>query len=749
MNWLQNILPDNLQYALGWTVVHSLWQGIVIASIMAIILMSAKSLSANARYWIANGSLLLMLMSSVGTFAWMTRSISAEQNGLLSLSQNADLLRGGNDLSQWVDNQGFIYTTLSLFNEHISLIVIIWLIGVLFFTLRLMGGLMYIEILKNRHLTPLSIEWQSRMNLYKNRLKIQRAVELCESALVAVPMVIGWLKPIILLPIGTVNNMSITQVEAILAHELAHIGGRDYILNIIQTIVEILFYYHPAVWWISANIRAERENRCDDIAVRLCGNSLTYAKALLALQEMQHQNIRTYGLAMTFSGQRKGFLLKRVKRILNQPQNRSNIMEKFAATGLLLAVVATLSFSNYNNKPDTIPPQDSLISTEFMSPDMAAVLNDTTPKRKGELTIKHEDNGKSVEMKMKDGEIIKLKIDGKDIPKEDFDKYGDVTEDLMDNLPVPPAPPAPPTPPSPPSFNTPPAPPPPPTPPAFETPPTPPAPPMPPTPPAPPRWGIRKEKDAQGNTILRMEKRNGKTSEIKITPDKEVYIDGKKVEDGQKLPFSLRDTEGVYGFDNFHLMMPRFDFNFGDEGNLFKFDNLDDDIVLKINPKIKSKIRLFQDSKTWDNQSQRIAEEWRLHSKKFKLDTEKMRRNAEKMSKEFQKNQGEWQRNAERMAREQLRNFDNQKHFFKADGDGNFIWNQGPKSAIERELERDGFIKNGKKTYKIELNEKDLKINGKEMPKEMHEKYLRIYTESSGSKPSKKGKFSVTIEEED
>ena len=152
MNWLENILPDNLQYALGWTVVHSLWQGIVIASMMAIILMSAKRLSANTRYWIANGSLLLMLVSSISTFAWMTQSIAAEQNGLLSLPQNADLLRGVNKLSQYIDNQGFIYNILSFFNEHISLIVIIWLIGVLFFTLRLMGGLMYIEILKNRHL---------------------------------------------------------------------------------------------------------------------------------------------------------------------------------------------------------------------------------------------------------------------------------------------------------------------------------------------------------------------------------------------------------------------------------------------------------------------------------------------------------------------------------------------------------------------------------------------------------------------
>jgi bla regulator protein blaR1 len=242
------------------------------------------------------------------------------------------LLRGGIGVEN-LENQSFTRSVFLFFNQHLALVVLIWFIGVAFFALRLMGGLMYIEILKTRHVTPLTHEWQARMNMFKNRLGIKETIALMESALVGVPMTIGWLRPIILLPIGTINGMTVAQVEAILAHELSHIQAKDYILNIFQTLIEILFYYHPAVWWISANIRAERENRCDDVAVKLCSNSLTYAKALLALQEMQHQNIRTYGLAMTFSTKRKGILLKRVKRILNQPQNRSNIMEKLASTG--------------------------------------------------------------------------------------------------------------------------------------------------------------------------------------------------------------------------------------------------------------------------------------------------------------------------------------------------------------------------------------------------------------------------------
>ena len=711
-----------MQNALGWTVVHSLWQGIVIASLMAIVQMSFKNLSSHSRYWIANGALLLMLTASVMTFLWMSRTSDASYNFFAAaLMLQKDTIYATMDFQ----NQGIMYQMLAFFNEYISFIVIAWLIGVVFFILRMMGGLMYIEILRNRHLYPLSIEWQSRMNLYKNRLRINKAVELSESALVAVPMVVGWLKPLILIPVGTVNNMSVPQVEAILAHELAHIAGRDYILNIIQTIVEILFYYHPAVWWISANIRAERENRCDDIAIRLCGNSLTYAKALLALQEMQHQNMRTYGLAMTFSGQRKGFLLKRVKRILNQPQNRSNIMEKFAATGLLLAVVTAFSFSDYNKQRDTITQPDSLFPTETL-----VVSNDTTPKRKGDLTIKRDDNGKSVEMRMKDGEITNLKIDGKDIPKEDFEKYADETDELMNNLPVPPPPPMPPMPPTPPTFGA------------------PPTPPMPPMPPFPPRLGIKKEKDAQGNTILKMDKGNGKISEIRITPDKEVYIDGKKAEDGKDLSLELDDTEGGYFFnqsdendDNFHF---------------FNFKNMDSAMVIKINPKIRTKLRMFSDSKVWEDNARKMADEWRFHSQNFKINAEKLRRDAERMAKEHNLTKEHWQKesrkmkeNAEKMAKEFKQNFDDRKEFYLLDDNSVKGWSREPQSAIERELQRDGFIKEGKKGYKFELSDKKLKINGKEMPQEMQEKYKRIYSESAGSPLGKNGNFNITIDNDE
>jgi BlaR1 peptidase M56 len=209
---------------------------------------------------------------------------------------------------------------------------------------------MYVEILKNRHVTHLGNEWVQMVELLKSELKIKGKVALLESSLITSPMTLGWLKPMILMPIGIVNSLSPAQVEAILAHELAHIKGRDYIINIVQSFIEILYYYHPAVWWISSNIRIERENRCDDMAVNLTGNSLTYAKALLTIQELNHSKSNTYALAMGFSTQPKGLLLNRIKRILNQQKNRNNVMEKFFATTVLIVAMTIVACNDKFSK---------------------------------------------------------------------------------------------------------------------------------------------------------------------------------------------------------------------------------------------------------------------------------------------------------------------------------------------------------------------------------------------------------------
>ena len=147
------------------------------------------------------------------------------------------------------------------------------------------------------------------------RLHIARPVRLLRSTLVDVPTVIGWLKPVILLPATALSGLNPHQLEAILAHELAHIRRHDYLVNLLQTVVETLLFYHPAVWWLSRRIRAERENCCDDLAVSLCGDPVTYARALADLEGLRNPTRR---FVMAADG---GSLVQRVRRLLGAPSH--------------------------------------------------------------------------------------------------------------------------------------------------------------------------------------------------------------------------------------------------------------------------------------------------------------------------------------------------------------------------------------------------------------------------------------------
>lgn len=760
MNWLYDFLSENFVHALGWTVLHSLWQGLIIGLILSLILMNSQAKTAEIRYRISFGALLLMLISSIGTFLFLWQKPTEIRNPISDI----DILRGPISVDRLLETPTFFENIQWFFNENAPIIVLMWGLGVIFFSIRLIGGLVFIQELRTQQLFYLESEWQNRVNIFKNKLKINRAVGIAESALIAVPMTLGWLKPLILLPIGTINKMNTGEVEAILAHELAHIAGRDYLLNILQSVIEIIFYFNPAVWWVSANIRAERENRCDDIAVSLSNNALTYAKALLSIQEMQQPDARLFGLTLTFAdNRRKGFLLKRIKRILNQPHNRSHIMEKLTATGLLLAVVTALSFSSnkYFNAQSPTERQNSLLENNSSTPSVSAENtlfssifddksgifgNDSLPKRRGSVSIQTDDHdGKAVKLKAKDGKITELEVDGKTIPQEDFGKYEDLTDDILANLPAPPppapsngwhvpSPPMPPSPPSPPSngWNM-------------------PTPPIPPTPPVPPMY-LKKSKDSEGNTIIKMKKRDGKTSEIKITTDKEVFVDGKKVKDGEDVHLELGDTEG----SDFQW------FTYNSDGQVFGNDvqimTIDSTRRIRINPKIKNRIRFKGDSskahgfyfnsdgQTWQydaekwqkfaedmrRNGQEMAQLYQLNGDKLRLDANKMRLNADKLRREADK----LRRDAQRYSNSYSFNYNSD------DNDGRDRGSMTQKEALESELAKDGFLTGDKKKYKIELTDKKLKINGKTMSDEMHQRYLRLLASSSS------GSFKITIEED-
>ncbi|MCC7466457.1 MAG: M48 family metalloprotease, partial [Saprospiraceae bacterium] len=462
---------DPFFHALGWVLAHSLWQGALAALLLLLLLPGIKS--ARNRFLAAYLSLAGIFLAAIGTFFWKIESGSSPSQPVpteTSLLFNA-ILPSGSALQTTPVEQ------LSLWIEanHIF-IVAFWLIGLVFFFFRLGSGLWGLHRLRTHGLQLPDSRWTSQVKLLADRMGIRHTVALLESELVRAPLTLGWLEPIILLPIGMVNRLSTAEVEAILAHELAHIARRDWFFHLLQAFVESLFYYHPAVWWISGIIHRERENACDDAALALTGNPIAFAKALVQVQELA-----TPALSMALGGKRHS-LLERVKRILNQApvKQKHQVMEKITASAVLLVLLLLVGL-RANNVPgiEKALAQMSDLSSSIFDNTAGQWPADSLPKPKTTRKITREDGDKRVEAEYQNGELSKLSIDGVDIPSSEFSQHQALLEELSQELPTPPAPPAPPGAPSFPGFYHPEAP-------ATGAP----APPFPPFPPFPPMDGF-------------------------------------------------------------------------------------------------------------------------------------------------------------------------------------------------------------------------------------------------------------------
>jgi beta-lactamase regulating signal transducer with metallopeptidase domain len=396
MENLLSFFNQNLNHAIGWTVIHSLWQATAVAILSGVVMIVLRKKTAQTRYLVHNVALITVLVSALITFNYY---LNSNKNQATDISQVADnqLTATNNDLVSLTLNDAKIKletttgvqpetqnpelkTATSLpivsgsaisiegmkayFDAHIYFVVLLWLMGVGLFILKLLGSISYVYYLRSQHNFSVDEYWLDMVGKLSEKVNIKKNIALVESALVRSPVVVGFLKPMILFPIGAINRLNADEVEAILAHEIAHVMRHDYVFNILQSVIEALFYFNPAVWWISANIRAERENCCDDVAIALCGNSMTYAKSLVVVQEMQYYSAT---FAMGFAGQRKNQLLLRVQRVLNQSNNKSNVMEKLIATCLIVFGFVILSFGGPKNiLPDFLDNND--VSTSEMGP---------------------------------------------------------------------------------------------------------------------------------------------------------------------------------------------------------------------------------------------------------------------------------------------------------------------------------------------------------------------------------------------
>jgi HEAT repeat protein/beta-lactamase regulating signal transducer with metallopeptidase domain len=348
---------------LGWALIHFTWQGTLVALSLAGVLRMLRGSSTNTRYAAACVALLLMSSLPLFTIAIIghstldkTASGPPPQFAARPASQpqpveiEPAIVPTQTDMAlstprPWLSIRPAPITPM------LPWLILIWLSGVVFFSLRLAGGWFYTQCLKSYGTRPLGEGWEQTLLRLCDQLRAPRPARLLESALVKVPMVVGWLRPVILLPASALTGLSPQQLEAIIAHELAHIRRHDYLINLLQAVVETLLFYHPAVWWVSRRIRQEREHCCDDLAVAVCGDSLTYARALLEMEQLRAAGPQ---LAMAANG---GSLMNRIQRLVGaQPKHANRFGGLFAGvialTGLISAVAGAQILLQSSSRAD-------------------------------------------------------------------------------------------------------------------------------------------------------------------------------------------------------------------------------------------------------------------------------------------------------------------------------------------------------------------------------------------------------------
>jgi beta-lactamase regulating signal transducer with metallopeptidase domain len=310
MSGIAPTADTQLLQELGWSLLHFVWQGGMIALALSLFLRIARRHPAQFRYVASCVAFGLMFLCPAGTVFYLAVGPDAVVHPAsahiipLSLRDTASF-----PSSSLLAN----FTTTA--NQEMSWIVAFWSAGVLVFFTHLLLGSIAADRLKKKSMIPVPDALRSAAARVAQRLKISQNFQLCASSAVAGPAVIGWLRPVILVPLASVSGLLPEQIEAILAHELAHIRRHDYLVNTLQTVAEGLLFYHPAVWWVSKQIRREREHCCDDVAVMVSGSPLTYAKALSLLEE-QRGSTRPQ-LALGANG---GQLAMRIKRLLTQTE---------------------------------------------------------------------------------------------------------------------------------------------------------------------------------------------------------------------------------------------------------------------------------------------------------------------------------------------------------------------------------------------------------------------------------------------
>lgn len=476
--FLSNWLDRGLVQALAWTLIHSLWQGLVLAGLAGIVIICTRKASALLRYNLFIGLLFLFVLSSAFTF------IRAHQQA--TRMETFTPVPGPKPAPSYLFTSSASSTTfvstpaadpiINFLNGQAHRIVLLWSFFLLLHAMKLFAGLRYIHHIRYTKVEAPDEPWIQMFAHLQDRLGLKRPVLLLKSGIVTVPVVIGLFKPLILVPAGMLTGLQPQFVETILLHELAHIRRNDFAVNLLQSIIELLFFFNPALRWLSARIREEREACCDDLVLLHTGDRMDYVQALVSFLE---QSMAPSPFAMALKNNNT-FLLNRVRRMLTRENNKLTNIEKTILFAGLLAISA-LAFIPHNDahpldaanrksaaagtykvslaKQDAVEEKQLPLSNEIVKPEQQTAIKqetkllhplqtsrDTLPKKGQERSVSShttdngtrktsemavtEDDGTTYRIKKVNGEITEVQVNGKTIPKGEQGRYKEKLDEM-------------------------------------------------------------------------------------------------------------------------------------------------------------------------------------------------------------------------------------------------------------------------------------------------------------------------------
>ena len=314
---ISDFLASDLPLTVGWAIVHSTWQIALVCAVVAVLLAVLRSVGSDVRYGVAGGGLIMAcaLPLVTATIFWPTpdqveivRTLAAGEVPAEAVQAVVTAIEGSR-----IDLESAGHFLLPV----LPWLFLLWAAGVLVRSGTLVMAAVRVRRLR-RQVVLKTGPWVATFNRLADRMGVGRAVRLAESARAEVPFVVGWLKPLVVVPASAFACIPPAHLEEIIAHELAHVRRSDYLVNLAQLTVETLFFYHPGVWWLSNQIRVERENCCDDLAAEACYGPISYARALVQLEELRGAPMPAMGAT---GG---GTLLDRVRRLVSPGAGRGS-----------------------------------------------------------------------------------------------------------------------------------------------------------------------------------------------------------------------------------------------------------------------------------------------------------------------------------------------------------------------------------------------------------------------------------------